>query len=114
MTEEIEAPYSLMCSACYTPCSGADAHVIPHWNTDQEMVFTTYRCGNCWLPGLAEMRESLNSGDPEVQTSFCDFLARQGFTKDAEAIRVMPMAERQAYQLQIVDAVEAGKIVFHP
>jgi hypothetical protein len=114
MAEEIDAPYSLMCSACYTPCAGADAHVIPHWHTDREMVFTTYRCGNCWLPGLAEMRESINSGAEEVQTSFCDFLARQGYARDAEGIRAMPVAERKAYQLRILDAVEGARIVFHP
>jgi len=114
MADENHPSYSLLCSACYTPCSGADAHVIPRWNPELRRIFTTYRCGNCWLRSLAELRAAVTSGEAEVQTNFCDFLARHGHSKDADMIRSAPSGQRQAYLLAILDAVQAEKIVFHP
>ncbi|MBK5188860.1 MAG: hypothetical protein JJD97_11500 [Gemmatimonadaceae bacterium] len=109
-----EAPYSLMCSACYTPCTGADAHVIPRWNPELRRIFTTYRCGNCWPASLAELRASITSGDADVHMSFCDFLVRQGYDADAERIRGSPDEDRQAIFLEIVNALQEEKLVFHP
>jgi len=45
MTEETPE-YNLLCSACYTPCAGTSAHVMPRWNPDAQTVWTTYRCDN--------------------------------------------------------------------
>ena len=114
MAEENHPSYSLLCSACYTPCSGADSRVIPRWNPELHRVFTAYRCGNCWLRSLAELRAVVTSSEAEVQTSFCDFLARHGYSKDAETIRGAPSGQQQAYLLAILDAVQAGTILFHP
>ena len=58
MADETEPPYSLMCSACYTPCTGADAHVVPRWNPDRQMVITAYRCGGC-RPAAPEERHAV-------------------------------------------------------
>ena len=49
-----------------------------------------------------------------MQTNFCDFLARHGYSKDADMIRSAPSGQRQAYLLAILDAVQAETIVFHP
>ena len=114
MEEEIPKSYFLMCSACYTPCPGIDAHVIPRWNPEQRRIFTTYRCGNCWLTSLDELRAAITSGESEVLASFCDFLARQGYSKDADTIRAASSEQQQAYLLAIVDATQAEKLVFHP
>jgi predicted metal-binding protein len=114
MSSEPDPPFSLMCSGCYTPCSGADAHVIPKWNREMRRILTTYRCGKCWGAALVELRAQLASEEAEVQTSFCDFLARHGYTKDAEAIRAFPPETRQVYLIKVVDAVEAQANVFDP
>jgi len=114
MEEEIPESYFLMCSACYTPCPGVDAHVIPRWNPERRNVFTTYRCGNCWLPSLDELRVAVTSGESEILESFCDFLARQGYGKDADTIRATSVEQQQAYLLKILDAVQAEKVIFHP
>jgi hypothetical protein len=114
MEDENEPPYSLLCSGCYTPCSGADAHVVPRWNPGQRRIFTTYRCGNCWVQALDETRAAVTSGDAEVVTSFCEFLARQRFTKDADTIRAAPSEEAQAILLVILDAVQDGRLIFDP
>lgn len=49
-----------------------------------------------------------------VLESFCDFLARLGYGKDAETIRVAPPKTQQVYLLRVIDAVQAGQLVFHP
>lgn len=114
MADENQSSYSLLCSACYTPCSGAEAHVIPRWNPEVRRVLTTYRCGNCWLQALSQLRESVTSGEAEVLSSFCDFLSRHGYGKDAETIRAASFTTQQTHLLAIVDAVQAGDITFGP
>jgi hypothetical protein len=114
MDEETPESYFLLCSACYTPCSGADAHVVPRWNPERRKVFTTYRCGNCWLSSLDELRAAVKSCESEVLASFCDFLTHQSFRKDADMIRAASSGQQRAYLLAIVDAVQAEKIKFHP
>jgi hypothetical protein len=114
MAEEAQEPYNLMCSGCYTPCSGADAHVVPHWRPELHMVFTAYRCGNCWLPALAELRAAVSSGERGLYSSFCEFLTRHGYAKDSDMIRAAEPELQRAYQLAIVDAVERGELVFQP
>jgi hypothetical protein len=114
MADEEIPPFNLMCSACFTPCAGADAHVIPRWNADQRSIFTTYRCSNCWLSSLAELREAVTSGDTEVRASFCDFLARHGYKKDSETIRQAPSDLQQTHLLRVIDAVQGGVLVFDP
>jgi hypothetical protein len=113
MDEETPESYFLLCSACYTPCLGVDAQVIPRWNPERRKVFTTYRCGICWLQSLDELRAAVTTEESEVLASFCDFLTRQGFRKDADTIRSASSGQQLAYLLAIVDAVQAEKIKFH-
>ena len=114
MVEEIPESYFLMCSACYTPCPSVDAHVVPRWNPERRNIFTTYRCGNCWLTSLDELRTAVSSGESEILASFCEFLVRQGYSKDANMIRTTSSQQQQVYLLKIVDAVQAKKVIFHP
>jgi len=106
--------YTLICSACYSHCSGSDAHVIPWWNPDQQSIFTTYRCGTCWLPSLKESQAAVSSKDPAVIASFCDFLARHGYQKDADAIQSASPEEARAVLLMVIDAVRDERIRFSP
>ena len=112
--EESPAPYNLMCSACYTPCAGADAHVVPNWRAERRTMVTAYRCGGCWPAALAELRSAVNSGDAEVAGSFCDFLARHGYERDAGTIRAAPPEQQRAYLLAVVDALESGAVTLQP
>ncbi|HEV8613825.1 MAG TPA: hypothetical protein VGQ73_09940, partial [Gemmatimonadales bacterium] len=77
-------------------------------------TLTTYRCGNCWPRALAELRGAVTSGEAEVRISLCDFLARRGYGKDAETIRAAPAGPQQASLLAIVDALQAGHLIFDP
>ena len=79
-----------------------------------QKILTTYRCNNCWLKSLAELRTLVASGEDEVQVSFCDFLARHGYTRDSETIRVASHEQREAWLLSIIDAVQVGDLVFQP
>jgi hypothetical protein len=56
----------------------------------------------------------VTSGEAEVLSSFCDFLSRHGYGKDAETIRAASFAKQQTHLLAIVDAVQAGDITFGP
>jgi hypothetical protein len=113
MADELPESYSLMCSGCHTPCTGADAHVIPHWNPAVGKVLTTYRCGECWVEALDQTRGDVVSGAPEVRASFWDFMARRGFT-DAETFRAAPPDRQEATLLAILDAVQSGRLVLEP
>jgi hypothetical protein len=77
-------------------------------------ILTTYRCNNCWIESLAQLRTLVASGEDEIQMSFCDFLAGHGYTKDSETIRVAPPQQREGYLFAIIDAVQAGDLVFQP
>jgi hypothetical protein len=114
VTDDHEPAYYLLCSACRTPCSGSEAHVIPHWHPEARKVFTTYRCGNCWLPSLDRMRAAVTLGEAEVLASFWEFLVRQGYTKDTAELRIAPMDQQQKILLAVLDAVQAGTVTFHP
>jgi hypothetical protein len=113
MEDEVQPPLSLLFSSCYTPCSGDNAHVVPRWRQDQRRIFTTYRCGNCWIQSLDETRAAVRTGDADVVSSFCDFIERQGYT-DVDVIRSAPPAKAKAYLLTILDAVQDGSVVFDP
>ena len=113
MIEENQESYNLLCSACHTPCSADQAHVVPGWNPAVRRVWTTYRCDNCWRESLAALREAVTS-DAEVGPSFCDFLSRRGYGKDAETIRAAPAALQQTYLLRLIDAIETGQLVLEP
>lgn len=112
--EEDGTPVLFMCSGCYTPTPVAEGHVIPFWNQGVRRILTTYRCNNCWLAGIDETRAALNSGDADVIPSFCDFLALQRFTKDAENLRVAPPDEARQMLLALLDATAAGRATFDP
>ena len=120
-----EPPYTLICSACLSRCSVIDAHVIPWWNPDEQSIFTTYRCGNCWLQSLKESQTAVNSKDPAVVVSFCDFLTRQGSSghygslrrrneKDADAIRLASPDQARVVLLTVLDAVREERLLFNP
>ncbi|HEV8454635.1 MAG TPA: hypothetical protein VGQ69_02030 [Gemmatimonadales bacterium] len=113
MPDDAEAPYHLMCSACYTPCPAADGHVVPHWRADSRRILTAYRCGSCWRQTLTELRAVVLREEPELPDSFCDFLARQGFT-DTHVIRTAAPEQQRQYMLRILDAIENGQLTFHP
>ena len=106
--------YTLVCSACYSTCSGPGAHVIPWWNPDEQNIFTTYRCDKCWLTSIDETQQAVNSKDPKLVASFCDFLARQGYEKDANAIRSASTEQACAALLTVLDAVREKRIHFSP
>lgn len=114
MTDEIPEQYSLMCSKCRTPCTGPDAHVLPTWNAGMEQVNTTYRCGNCWLGSLAEFRETLMAGAPEVRAGFCDFLERHRFRQDAARLRTQSAEEQLPIFGLLLDALADGRLVLDP
>jgi hypothetical protein len=78
------------------------------------MVLTTYRCGNCWLEALAELRIAIASGDGEVWNSFWEFLIRHGWGKDSDMLRATPFDAQRTLLLKMVDAVEGGVVVFEP
>jgi hypothetical protein len=88
--------------------------VIPRWNPSLQKVLTTYRCGNCWIGSLDELRAQVASGEVEVRTSFWDFLARHGFSKDAGTMRLGPAEEQEATLLAIIDAVQTGRRILEP
>jgi len=69
---------------------------------------------NCWLEALAELRAAIGSGDADVWSSFWEFLIRHGYGKDSDSLRAAPFDEQRTLLLRVVDAVEAGTIVFHP
>lgn len=112
--EAESASHTLLCSGCYSSCSGPDAHVIPWWNADVQSIFTTYRCEKCWLASLDESQQAVNSKDPKVVASFCDFLARQGYEKDADAIRSASPEQACELLLAVLDAVREKRIQFNP
>jgi hypothetical protein len=114
VTEESEPPYSLLCSACRTPCTGTDAHVIPRWNPELRSVMTAYRCGNCWPAGLEELRTAVRSGDPEVRASFADFLERRAYSKDAAMLRGAAPEEQLSFLLTITDLLDSQRLIFEP
>jgi len=106
--------YTLICSACLSQCSGSDAHVIPWWNAGEKSIFTTYRCGKCWLASINETQEAVSSKDPKVLASFCEFLVRQGYEKDARAIRSESREQACAILMTILEAVREERIRFSP
>lgn len=114
MTEDTEQPYSLLCSACRTPCTEADAHVIPRWNPELHQVITAYRCGNCWPAGLEELRAAIRSGDPEVRASFADFLERHQYGRDAVKLRGAAPEEQLSFLLAVTDLLESQRLIFAP
>jgi hypothetical protein len=112
--EEGEQEVFFMCSGCRTPTPAAEIHVIPFWNSDLRRILTTYRCNNCWVAGVEVTRTALNSGDPDVIPSFCDFMALQRFTKDAENLRNGSPDEARRMLNMILDATLDGRAVFDP
>ena len=112
--EEGEQEVFFMCSGCRTPTPAREIHVIPFWNSDVRRILTTYRCNNCWVAGVEVTRTALNSADPDVIPSFCDFMALQRFTKDAENLRNCPPDEARATLNVILDATLDGRAVFEP
>jgi len=114
MSDELPTSYNLLCSACLTPCAGADAHVLPSWNPQLEQVVTAYRCEKCWLSSLEAFQGTLTTGGPEIRGSFCDFLERHRFRQDAARLRLAPPEEQLAVFLQLLAALRSGRLILDP
>jgi hypothetical protein len=52
--------------------------------------------------------------DADVRASFCDFLARRGYSKDVETIRAASPEQQETWLLRLVDAVESGALELEP
>jgi hypothetical protein len=106
----------LMCSRCFTLCSGANAHVIPWWNEQAADVLTTYRCGACWLESLDETRRFVESAqfDDHVCEKFVAFFRRHQETDVAARLAELPRAEVRAALVEVLAQVRAGALVLHP
>jgi hypothetical protein len=113
MKEEPTEPFYLMCSGCMKPCTGADAHVIPRWNTVREDFLTTYRCGECWPTALEETRTKMKALDAEVREKFCQFLERHHFT-DVHIVRQASLVEAAEMMGMFLDAIESEKVRLSP
>jgi len=87
---------------------------VPWWNVRAGRVLTTYRCEDCWLSSIAELRTLLTAGAPDVRAGFCDFLGHHRFRRDAERLRFAPPEEQLAVFLQLLAALEDGRLVFEP
>ena len=112
MTDAETPEVFFLCSRCRTPTPQAECTVLPGWNAGVGQVITNYRCTACRAPSLAELRSAI--AEAEVRHSFCDFLARRGYGKDAETIRAAPPEQQQTWLLRLVDAVESGALAFEP
>jgi hypothetical protein len=95
-------------------CSGANAHVIPWWNPEEKGIFTTYRCGACWVRALDETRDAVASGDAAIRESFHEFLERHGRVDEALVVRDASREKAIAALLQLLDDVRDQKIFFQP
>lgn len=87
--------------------------MVPNWNVSQRRILTTYRCSNCWIQALDHTRETVRSRDPEVVTSFCEFMERQRFN-DVDTLRKATPEEAEGMILMILDAVQNGRVEFDP
>lgn len=112
MTEEETPEVFFLCSRCRTPTPQREVSVLPGWNAGVQQVITNYRCATCRDASLAELRSAIAA--PEARASFCDFLARRGYSKDAETIRAAPPEQQEAWLLRLVDAVESRALEFEP
>jgi hypothetical protein len=63
---------------------------------------------------LKESQTAVNSNDPAVVASFCDFLTRQGYEEDANAIRLASPDEARIVLLTVLDAVREERLFFNP
>jgi hypothetical protein len=77
-------------------------------------ILTTYRCANCWHQAIDDSRMAVRSGDPTVRNSFCDFLVLHGYQRDAATLRAAPPLQQERQLLAILDALQAGQILFDP
>jgi hypothetical protein len=104
----------MMCSSCHTPCLVSEGHVIPGWNKSVQRILTSYRCSNCWLPGIENTREVVSSGNADVYSSFADFLDVQGYDEIASKIRALSAEDQRDVILGILNLLEKGHEPFHP
>ena len=52
--------------------------------------------------------------DPDVRSSFCDFLERRGYGRDAETIHQAEPGLQQTYLIRVLDAIESGELILEP
>jgi hypothetical protein len=104
----------LLCSRCYTPTAVALAHVVPRWNPTARRVLTAYRCRDCWMPTLTELRTAVESADPEVLETFWEFLHLHGFRSDSDRFRREVVEEQQRVLLLMIEAMVDGRLTFDP
>jgi len=88
------------------------ARVVPRWNPTVRQVLTAYRCQDCWLSTLAELRVAVESADPDVLAGFWDFLHLHGFRADSDRFRPEAVEEQQRILLLMIEATEEGRLTF--
>lgn len=112
---ELAAAPGMLCSSCYKVCSGADAHVIPWWNADAGDVFTTYRCGSCWLSSLDETDQFLQSDrfDADAQQKLAAFFGRHSIAAGTR-LGALPRPEAVRVARELLAAVRSGAVVLQP
>ena len=98
------------CSACLKIFSEHLVHVIPYYNNDAEGYVTTYRCGECWLPALAETRARLNSTEDEAEiASAAAFFERYGvFLHEFRRGDPLPVVRKML--VQMIDLLRSAAI----
>lgn len=111
--DEGEAP-AMLCSQCYTQCSGPDAHVIPWWNPSEADFFTTYRCGACWLESLDETDARTSPLDEDTRAKFCAFLHRHRLDEIATQIEHAALPEASVIAAGFLEQVRSQATVLRP
>jgi hypothetical protein len=111
-----DAGPSVLCSRCYATSSGADAHVIPWWNEEANDLFTTYRCGACWLVSLDETRALVAGArfDDDVHAKFVDFFRRHDREGLAAELEALPRAEAARALVRVMDQLRDRSLVLSP
>ena len=104
--EEIRA----ICSACYQTVPLEQTHVIPCFNEILNAYVTSYRCGKCWGPSLAETRARLEGpvNEDEIETGAM-FFQRYGVIVP-EHIRRDPAKLVRAALVKLVDRLRDGDL----
>ena len=112
-TAEVEVP-AMLCSQCYTQCSGPDAHVIPWWNPGEADFVTTYRCGACWLESLDETEARISTLDANARAKLCAFLHRHRLDEMATQIEHAALPEASVIAAGFLEEVRSQTTVLRP
>jgi hypothetical protein len=100
---------TLVCSGCFTACSGTAAHVIPWWNETLGDFVTTYRCDRCWLGSLGETKDKVQSWDAGTRDKFCEFLERHRLSEIARQVREASLPEASRLAVVFLNLLRGGE-----